>query len=167
VFGGDHDGRNNWAGNVDSATLVRAPQPVALAVADADGDGRAGITLQRGNGALAFGLDAPTEATIRGGASGVVYVSTGGLLASTVSLRARLMTCDAAGACTNISERTGSALVTVLALPINFDFGAIDVVVPAGGSLRVVLDVPANSGGDVLLAADATLSPSAITVVFR
>ena len=84
-----------------------------------------------------------------------------------MTLRARLMVCDTAGACATISERTGNALVTVLALPINFDFGAIDVVVPAGGSLRVVLDVPSSSSSDVLLSADATLSPSAITVVFR
>ena len=59
------------------------------------------------------------------------------------------------------------ALVTVLALPINFNFGTIDVTVPAGGSLRIVLDVLASSSGDVLLSADAALSPSAITVVFR
>jgi len=158
-------------GKVDVASGIVQPlvrsAPTALGAADADSDGRTGITLQRMSGELAFGLDAPTDATIRGGASGVAYVSTGGLLASTVSLRARLMVCDKAGACATISERTGNALVTVLALPINFDFGAIDVVVPAGGSLRVVLDVPSSSSSDVLLSADATLSPSAITVVFR
>ena len=71
------------------------------------------------------------------------------------------------GACSLIAERTGNALVTVLALPINFDFGTIDVTVPAGGSLRIVLDVPSSSSGDVLLSADAALSASAITVVFR
>ena len=60
-----------------------------------------------------------------------------------------------------------STLVTVLALlPINYNFGTIDVTVPAGGSLRVVLDVPASSSGDALLNADATLSASAITVEF-
>jgi hypothetical protein len=77
------------------------------------------------------------------------------------------MVCDKFGTCSLIAERTGSALVTVLALPINFDFGAINVTVPAGGSLRVVLDVPAGSSGDALLSADAALSASAITVVFR
>ena len=145
---------------IDREALVRRHAP-SLTSLDIESP------LSLGNGELAFGLDAPTDATIRGGASGVAYVSTGGLLASTVSLRARLMVCDTAGACSVISERTGNALVTVLALPINYDFGAVDVVVPAGGSLRVVLDVPANSGSDVLLAADATLSPSSITVVFR
>jgi hypothetical protein len=30
-----------------------------------------------------------------------------------------------------------------------------------------VLDVPAGSSGDVLLSADALLTPSAITLVFR
>ena len=89
------------------------------------------------------------------------------MLASTVSLRARLEVCDKAGTCTAIVERTGNALLTVLALPITYDFGAIDITVPAGGSLRVVLDVPASSNGDVLLSADAVLSPSAITVIFR
>jgi hypothetical protein len=158
-------------GDVD---IVKAPvlplvrtAPTALGVADADGDGRTGITLERMNGELTWALDAPTDATIRGGASGVVYVSTTGLLASTVSVRARLMVCDAGGGCMVVSERTGSALVTVLALPINYSFGTIDVTVPAGGSLRVVLDVPASSSGDVLLSADAALSASAITVVFR
>ena len=142
--------------------------PTALGVADADGDGRTGITLERLGDEISFGLEAPTDATIRGGASGVVYVSTASLLASTVSVRARLMVCDASGACTVVSERTGSALVTVLALlPINYNFGTIDVTVPAGGSLRVVLDVPASSSGDALLNADATLSASAITVIFR
>jgi hypothetical protein len=94
-----------------------------------------------------------------------VYVSTAGLLASTVVVRAQLVVCDQAGNCELIAQRTGSALVTVLALPITYDFRTIDVTVPAGGSLRVVLDVP--SGQDVLMSADALLSPSAITVVFR
>ena len=129
--------------------------------------GRASRSQRLGN-EISFGLAAPTNATIRGGASGVVYVSTAALLASTVSVRARLMVCDSNGACTVASERTGSALVTVLALlPINYNFGTIDVTVPAGGSLRVVLDVPASSSGDALLSADAALSASAITVIFR
>jgi hypothetical protein len=155
--------------------LVRA-LPLALTVADADGDGRSGITLARTppgqptppTGELSFALDAPTDAHIQGPASGTVYASTSSLLASTVAVRARLMVCDAGGGCSLVSERTGSGLVTVIALlPIVFDFGTIDVTVPAGGTLRVVLDVPPSSSGDVLLAADATLSPSAITVVFR
>ncbi len=77
------------------------------------------------------------------------------------------MSCDQAGNCVVLSERTGNALVTVLALPIAFNFGTIDVTVPANGTLRVVLDVPASSSGDALISADATLSASAITVVFR
>jgi hypothetical protein len=158
-------------GAVDLAAKPLLPltrtAPTALGVADADGDGRTGITLQRLGNEISFGLVAPTNATIRGGASGVVYVSTAALLASTVSVRARLMVCDSNGACSVASERTGSALVTVLALPINYNFGAIDVTVPAGGSLRVVLDVPASSSGDALLSADAALTASAITVIFR
>jgi hypothetical protein len=159
-------------GAVDLAAKPLLPltrtAPTALGVADADGDGRAGITLQRSGNEISFGLVAPTNATIRGGASGVVYVSTAALLASTVSVRARLMVCDSTGACSVASERTSSALVTVLALlPFNYNFGAIDVTVPAGGSLRVVLDVPASSSSDALLSADAVLSASAITVVFR
>jgi hypothetical protein len=155
--------------------LVRTA-PLALAAADADGDGRAGITIARTppgqptppTGELTFALDAPTDARIQGPASGTVYATTSSLLASTVSVRARLMVCDGGGACGVVSERTGSGLVTVVALlPILYDFGTIDVTVPAGGTLRVVLDVPPSSSGDVLLAADATLSASAITVVFR
>jgi hypothetical protein len=159
-------------GAVDLAAKPLLPltrtAPTALGVADADGDGRTGITLERLGNEISFGLVAPTNATIRGGASGVVYVGTAALLASTVSVRARLMVCDSNGACTVASERTASALVTLLALlPFNYNFGAIDVTVPAGGSLRVVLDVPASSQGDALLSADATLSASAITVIFR
>ena len=166
-------------GPVDLAARPLLPlvrnAPVALGVADADGDGRTGITLGRtppgqptpANGELTFALAAPTDAQIRGAASGVVYASTTSLLLSTVSVRARLMSCDQAGSCTVLSERTGSALVTVLALPISFNFGTIDVTVPANGTLRVVLDVPASSSGDVLISADATLAASAITVVFR
>jgi HD-GYP domain-containing protein (c-di-GMP phosphodiesterase class II) len=155
--------------------LVRTA-PTALAVADADGDGQAGITIARtppgqptpGTGELAFGLHAPTEARIQGAASGVIYASTPALLASTVTVRARLMSCDAGGSCHVLSERTGSALVTILALlPIGFDFGTIDVTVPAGGTLRVVLDVPSSSSGDLLLSSDAALNPASITVVFR
>jgi hypothetical protein len=78
------------------------------------------------------------------------------------------MVCDGNGACSVASERTGSGLVTLVALlPISYNFGTIDVTVPAGGSLRVVLDVPASSSGDALLSADAALSASAITVIFR
>jgi hypothetical protein len=147
--------------------LVRTA-PTALGVADADGDGYSGITLERLNGSLAFGLDAPTDAVIRGRASGVVYVSTAALLASTVVVKAQLVVCDSSGTCSLVAQRTGNALVTVLALlPISYDFGTIDVTVPAGGSLRVVLDVPGSSSGDVRISADALLSPSAITVVFR
>jgi hypothetical protein len=167
-------------GPVDVAARPLLPlvrnAPLALAATDADGDGRSGITLARTppgqptppTGELAWALDAPTDAHIQGPASGTVYATTSSLLASTVAIRARLMVCDADGNCSVVSERTGSGLVTVVALlPIVYNFGTIDVIVPAGGTLRVVLDVPSSSSGDALLAADATLSASAITVVFR
>jgi hypothetical protein len=146
--------------------LVRTA-PAALAVADADGDGRTGITLARSRDALSFSMDAPTDARIQGAASGVVYVSTASLLASTVVIQGHLVVCDEAGVCDVIAQRAGNALVTILALPIIYDFGTIDVTVPAGGSLRLVLDVLAHSAGDALLSADALLSPTSITVVFR
>jgi hypothetical protein len=60
--------------------LVREA-PTAPTVADADGDGRAGITLARAQtSALTFALAAPTEARIQGQATATVFASTPALL---------------------------------------------------------------------------------------
>jgi hypothetical protein len=78
------------------------------------------------------------------------------------------MVCDAVGGCTTLVERTGSTvtLTPLVALPINLDFGSIDATIPAGGTLRIVIDIPASSGGDAVLLPDAAATPSAVTVRF-
>lgn len=157
-------------GSVDAGAhpvlpLVRNA-PTSLAVVDGDGDGRAGITLRRDAGELSFALTAPTDATVVGAASGTAYVSTAQLLALNVTVRARLLVCDVGNTCAQIAESTRSALVTALPLPIVFDLGSVDTVIPANGSLRLTLDVPTTSSGDALVSADSTLTPSNITVTF-
>lgn len=140
--------------------------PTSPTVADADGDGRTGITLQREAGQLSFAVVAPTDARLVGAASGTAYVSTAQLVAVNVTVRARLLVCDAGNSCTQIAESTRSALVTPLPVPIVFDLGSLDAALPANGSLRVSLDVPTGSSGDALVSSDSTLTPANITITF-
>ena len=147
--------------------LVR-PAPTAGASPDGDGDGRPGISIARNGRQASFALTAPTAARVAGPASAVVHAGSTGLLQLSVAVRARLMVCDATGACSVLAERSGSTLTVVqlVALPINLDFGSIDTTIPAGGTLRIVIDIPGSSGGDAVLLPDAAGTPSALTVRF-
>ena len=95
-----------------------------------------------------------------------LYVGTKQVVPAAISVRARLLVCDGAGACAPIAESAVDTVAGVVALPLAFDFGIVDAVVPAGGTVRVAIDVPESSTTDVVVFADTSLTPSAITLTF-
>jgi HD-GYP domain-containing protein (c-di-GMP phosphodiesterase class II) len=140
---------------------------------DPDRDGWAGLTLARTqdgitpvNGLLTFAWGGPDAAGLAGPTMAQLYVGTKQVVPAAISVRARLLACDAAGACAPIAESAVDTVAGVVALPLAFDFGIVDAVIPAGGTVRVALDVPESSTTDIVVFADTNLTPSAITLTF-
>ena len=155
------------------ALKTQAPTRNNVLSFDPDRDGWAGLTLARTvggvtppTGLVAFEWGGPDAARAAGPATALVSASTKELVAAAMSLRAQLLVCDSAGACTAIAESAVDTAAGLVAVPVGFDFGVIDTVIPAGGTIRIAIDVPATSTTDVVLFADTRVTPSAITLTF-
>ncbi len=140
---------------------------------DPDRDGVPGVTLARRSddqpqpgGQLTFGWGGPGDARTAGPTSALVHVAAPVVFPVDVVLRGRLFACDAAGACAPIAETTAAASAAVIPVALTLDFGAIDAVVPAGGTIRIVIDVPPSSATDVVVLADTRDFRSALTLTF-
>ncbi len=143
---------------------------------DPDRDGLAGLTIPRLDSEafqwereVAHVWGGPDQFRLAGEASALVHVGAPGATAVDLTVRARVLVCGAGGfdaSCTAIASQTLGVNAAADPVPIVFGFGSIDAIVPAGGTVRLVLDVPAGSAADVVLFADTRPTPSALTVVF-
>jgi hypothetical protein len=163
------DDRADWL----LAMRTAAPNRTNVLSFDPDRDGWAGLTLARSqdgvtptNGLLAFEWGGPDAAHLAGPTMAQLYVGTKQIVPAAISVRARLLVCDGSGACTPVAESAVDAVAGVGAAPLAFDFGTVDATVPAGGTVRVAIDVPDSSTSDVVVFADTSLTPSAITLTF-
>ena len=150
-----------------------APTRTNVLSFDPDRDGWAGLTLARTiggetptNGLVAFEWGGPESATLGGPTMAQLYVGTKQVVPAAISVRAQLFVCDQAGACTPVAESAVDAVAGVVAAPLAFDFGTVAAVLPAGGTIRVAIDVPESSTSDVVVFADTNVTPSAITLTF-
>jgi hypothetical protein len=153
------------------ALKTEAPTRTSVLTFDPDHDGRAGLNLRRTAGSVVAPADqvvfewgGPAAFRTAGPTSVVAHAAIDSLLPGRIALRGRLLACDATSACTVVAETTSSTLAALVAIPLTLDFGTIDVTVPANGTLRVTVDVPSSSAAGIVLFADTTATPGAITL---
>lgn len=134
---------------------------------DPDEDGWAGLTLPRGGAGVGWGWGGPQAAHLAGPTTATVYIATREVVPATVVVHGHLAVCDSAGACTPVADVVTEFGVGQPAVPVTLDFGTIDAVIPARGTVQITLDVPETSPTDAILFADTRDAPSALTLTFH
>jgi hypothetical protein len=153
-------------GSGDVASQLVLPlsdeSPPALDVVpnyDTDRDHEPGLTLERGSSSQRFRWDIAHAVELRG-AVAVQLHATAADNRGPFTLDVALRSCRAS-VCTDIASRRESTISPSQGFSaITFDLGVVDLTVGAGDAIELVIAAPAESGGDVWLAYDATVAPS-------
>lgn len=171
-----------FAGAIDLAAgplldmSFAAPNRNNVRSLDPDGDGLPGLTIARLDGEadqwqrqVVHVWGGPDQFQIAGDAAALLYVGSASGQPADLVVRARVLTCGPGGVdagCSSIGSQTLALNASADPVAAGFWFGTIDTVVPAGGTVRLVVDVPAGSAADVVLFADTRSTRSALTVTF-
>ena len=154
-------------------TLTTASPTRTNAFFDPDGNGWAGLQIKRGDGGsphgdrhAVFAFGGPTEARIAGPSSARLHVAIDRVVPREITVHAVLSVCTAGSSCTSIADASRSVDVGLVSVPLDLDLGAIDAVVPAGGTLRLEVSMPSGEDDDMVFFADTTTTPSRLTVTF-
>jgi hypothetical protein len=135
---------------------------------DPDRDGWPGATILRAPDATTPGgqlvWSMPSLTLVRGPAGASVHVATRQLVPVSAVVRAQLLVCDAAGTCAPVAASETTATIGLIAVPLAFDFGDVDVAVPSGGTVRLALDVPNTSADDAIVWVGVRPLPSTLTL---